>query len=182
MALRNRNSAVDRVAPVPLEGFEHIARTALGALRWLDDSRVDYVVVGALAAAVRGGVGTSERVAIVPAPYGRNLDRLSDALAAIKAVPRMTAVGANAVGRIEAIDLVGPQRLTLRCGEYELDIEGRPTGVPSYQDVLFDAERVELAAGLSPEIASAEHIERYAQLRNRVTENVIAAQRLVRVA
>lgn len=176
--------------PVPAPGYDHLAPEALSALHWLDEERIDYVVVGALANAIRLRAGAGLPTTIVPAPYGRNLDRVTAALASVKAAIRP--VSAAAVGlagadvvlarrRITADQLLGSERLTLRCDGFDLDIEARPEGTPSYQDLLFDAGRIEIAAGLSPEVASLEHIKLYLDLRRHSgasstgTQNLLAA-------
>ncbi len=190
MFSRNRNSAGGSYAPAPAPGYDHLSPQALSALHWLDRERIDYVVVGALANAIRLRAGTGLPTTIVPAPYGRNLDRVTGALASVKAAIRP--VSAAAVGlagadvvlasrRITADELLGKERLTLRCTGFDLDIEARPKGGPSYQDLLFDANRIEIAAGLSPEVASLEHIKLYLDLRRHsgvapiVTQNLLAA-------
>jgi hypothetical protein len=44
-------------------------------------------------------------------------------------------------------------------------VEGQPSGTPGYQELLYEAGRYELAAGLSVDVASPEDIEHYAHLR-----------------
>ena len=138
-------------------------------MRWLNAAGVDYVLVGAVARAARGDAAASGPVAIVPAPYGRNLDRLTRALHAVHARERTSAdhLGvspaptAGASLKLESEQLVRPERWRLICGEHQLDIEGRPDGSPSYQELLYEAVRTELADGVSAEIASPEDIEHY---------------------
>jgi hypothetical protein len=67
--------------------------------------------------------------------------------------------------KMTADKLVRGQRWTLRCGAHDLDIEGRPKGVPSYQDLLYEAVRFDLAPELAVEVASPEDIEHYDHLR-----------------
>ena len=57
--------------------------------------------------------------------------------------------------------LVRGQRWTLRCGSHDLDIEGRPPGVPRYQELLYEAVRFEPAPDVAVEVASPEDIEHY---------------------
>lgn len=57
------------------------------------------------------------------------------------------------------------QLWTLRCGNHDLDIEGRSSSSPSYQELLYEAAAFELAADLNVEVASPEHIEHYAHVR-----------------
>jgi len=77
-------------------------------------------------------------VSIVPAPYGRNLDRL--ARAARLRTMRVERFDADLWSK-EGSDgppaqssrqkkLVRPDRWALRCGEYELDVEGRSAETP----------------------------------------------------
>ena len=53
----------------------------------------------------------------------------------------------------------------LGSGPYYLDVEGRPSGTPGYQELLYEAGRREVAAGLSVDVASPEDIEHYEHLR-----------------
>jgi hypothetical protein len=141
-------------------------------MRWLAAAGVDYVLVGGVARAVRGDSRASGPVAIVPAPYGRNLDRLARCLNAIPARERShhELVGLTATGREPAVRfkpemLVRAGRWALRCGEHELDIEGRPAGSPSYQELLYEAVKLAPAPGLAVEVAAPEDVEHYDQVR-----------------
>jgi len=179
MLLKNHQPAIDQAPAAPAKGFEHIAPAAIAVMKWLNSARVDYVLVGGVARAVRGEARPAKGpVAIVPAPYGRNLDRLARALNAAHARERSdhgplgTAVGAVAGGRgreaairLKPEMLVRPERWTLRCGEHELDIEGRPPGSPSYQELLYEAVRTVLAPGLAVEVAAPEDVEQYDHVR-----------------
>jgi hypothetical protein len=66
---------------------------------------------------------------------------------------------------MSAEKLVRPQRWTLRCGVHDLDIEGRPAGVPRFQELLYEAVKFELAPDVSIEVASPEDIEHYEHVR-----------------
>ena len=70
----------------------------------------------------------------------------------------------------------------LASGPHYLDVEGRPSGTPGYQELLYEAGRFELAAGLSVEVASPEDIEHYAHIRRTGTAPEIAITRQPRVA
>jgi hypothetical protein len=172
MLLRHRPPGIESVPPKPTKGFEHLDERWIAVLRWLQANRIEFVLVGSAARAVRGESAARGPVAIVPAPYGRNLDRLGRALMSAHARLR---VDAGAVGdtagadtmpvKLTAEKLVRGQRWTLRCGAHDLDIEGRPDGVPSYQELLYEAVRFELAPELAIEVASPEDIEHYDHLR-----------------
>lgn len=173
MLLRNRISGIDSAPVTAAPGYEHVPASALAVLRWLRTRRIDYVLVGAVAREIRGDHAARGPVAIVPAPYGRNLDRLARAFADAKAIlrqPASTAVGADSTGAgapasLTGASLIGEERRTLRCGVHDIDVEGRPDGMPSYQELLFEAVCFELASGVSAEVAAPEDIELYDHVR-----------------
>jgi len=168
MLLKNRVPAIDSPRPTArASGFDHLEEGAIALLRWLSENRIDFVLVGAVARQIRGEHDARGPVAIVCAPYGRNLDRLARALAAARAQVREEGAGGEASAgplKLDADKLLRPQRWELRCGRHELDVEGHPPGGPRYQELLYEATRFELADGLSVEVASPEDIEHYAQV------------------
>ena len=68
-------------------------------------------------------------------------------------------------GKLGADACAGGQRWMLGDGPHYLDVEGRPSGTPGYQELLYEAPRYEPAAGLSVDVASPEDIEHYEQVR-----------------
>jgi hypothetical protein len=173
MLLRNRAITIDNAPVVAAKGYEHLPASAIAVIRWLNANGVDYVLVGAIARAVRGDMSAEGPVAIVPAPYGRNLDRLARALTAVKAQQRSHAemLGINGMSaqgdplKLSSEQLLNSTGWTLICGKHMIDVEGRPTKSPSYQDLLYEAVRIELAESVSAEVASPEDIEHYAHVR-----------------
>jgi hypothetical protein len=152
------------------EGFEHIDAAALAVLRWLKTNHVDFVLVGPVAAAIRGQEFDHGPVAIVPAPYRRNLERLARALDAAGAAIRLDGIGIGGETdttptKLTAEKLSRGQLWTLRCGGYDLDIEAHIPGLTSYQNLLYEAARFDPATGLSVEVASPEDIEHCAHIR-----------------
>jgi len=187
MLLRRRTS---RITSKPIEvskGFEHVDASSLVVLRWLKDNGVEFVLVGPVAEALRGGSKTTGPVAIVPAPYRRNLARLALALSDAGASLRLDGVGAKGGADTTATTLTPEklaraQRWTLRCGTYDIDIEysahqdqgveysahqdqGAQARVPIYQELLYEAARLQPSPGLAVEVASPEDIEHYAHVR-----------------
>jgi len=79
MLLRHRLPTADPIPAPRTEGFEHIPEPAIEVLRWLASNRVEFVLVGSLARTIRGERSARGPVAIVAAPYTRNLERLSGA-------------------------------------------------------------------------------------------------------
>ncbi len=147
-------------------GFEHLDGKWIAVVRWLNANEVDYVLVGPVAAAVRGDAGASGPVAIVPSPYRRNFERLARALSSEQARLRIDAEEADSPpAKITAEKLARGQRWMLRCGSHDLDIEALPAGPASYQELLYEASRFELAAEVGVDVASPEDIEHYEHVR-----------------
>ena len=107
MLLRHRAPGIDVKPVTPSTGFRHLDPGSVAVLRWLLDNRIDFVLVGPLARAIRGDTGAIGPVSLVPAPYGRNLDRLARALWAAHARLRVD-VGHDAdleVGHVASDEL-----------------------------------------------------------------------------
>jgi len=169
MLLRRRPPQIDANPIQAAEGFEHLSTEALAVIKWLKANQVEFVLVGPVAEAIRGGAGSPGPVAIVPAPYRRNFERIWRALDSVHARPRPDG-GAKEGREIKPAKMnpgayPGGQRWMLGDGPHYLDVEGRPTGTPGYQELLYEAGRYEPVAGLSVDVASPEDIEHYAQVR-----------------
>jgi hypothetical protein len=100
----------------------------------------------------------------VPAPFGRNFERLARALWSAHARLRVETETETVPFKMTEEKLMRGQRWTLQCGEHSIDIEGRPDDASRYQELLYEAVRVELAPDLSVEVASPEDVEHYAHL------------------
>lgn len=181
MLFRRRPPQID-IRPIEAaKGFEHIAGEALAVLKWLKANQVEFVLVGPVAEAMRGGPASAGPVAIVPAPYRRNHERLSRALDSAQARPRPEA-GARDSREAVAAKKVAQQagageRWVLGTGTHYLDVEGRPSGTPDYQELLYEAARYEPSPGLAVEVASTEDIEHYAHVRRTGTSPEIRVTR-----
>lgn len=134
MLLKPRPPAIDP-APTKLRpGFEHLDPNAVAVLRWLAANKVDYVLVGPVAHAIRGDADARGPAAIVPAPYDRNFERLTRALVAEHAGLRsergLTLSGQRSAAvavRLTAEKLARGRRWMLSFGAYDLDLEGAGT-------------------------------------------------------
>jgi hypothetical protein len=181
MLLRHRPPRIDNRPPAATKGFEHIDEKSIAVVRWLNANAVDYVLVGPVAAAARGQAATGP-VAIVPSPYRRNFERLARALTTEQARIRIDVEKAdNTPVKITAEKLARGQRWMLRCGQHDLDIEGLPAGAASYQELLYEATRFELADDVAVEVASPEDIEYYEHIRRTGTAPEIRITRNSRV-
>jgi hypothetical protein len=192
MLLKHRAPEIN-TAPVHLRrGLEHLDKSWIEVLRWLNAIKLDYVLVGPVAHAIRGDASARGPVAIVPAPYGRNFERLATALVAQHAGLRSdrgrVVGGSLSVDRTATVPvklsgdkLARGRRWMLRFGAYDLDVEGAgrhaagargataergdQAPAPGYQELLYEAGRFELAEGLSVEVASPEDLEHYSHVR-----------------
>ncbi len=203
MLLKHRSPGIDAKSVTPRAGLEHLDRNSIAVLRWLNASHVDYVVVGPVAHAIRGDQAAKGPVAIVPAPYSRNWDRLTRALIAEHAglrsdrgLPGSTERGDTVSVKLTPDKLARGRRWMLRFGGFDLDIEGSGaraagargnghghsgedgTRAPRYQELLYEANRFEVADGVSIEVASPEDLEHFSHVRRtgtapefRVTRN-----------
>ena len=183
MLLKHRPPGIDSQPVTPRAGFEHLESKSLTVLRWLNANKVDYVVVGSVARAIRGDHGTTGPVAIVPAPYDRNYERLCQALVSQHAGLRastgqhgLNTRPAAAPIKLTADKLARGRRWLLTLGEYDLDVEGLADpspqqsspdqrGRPHYQELLYEAGRFEPADDLKVEVASLEDLELYSHVR-----------------
>jgi hypothetical protein len=172
--LFNRLPRIEHRSPNPSKGQEHLRPSWIAILRWLQAHKVEYVLVGAVAEAVRGDTRVDGPVAVVPAPYRRNLERLARALTREHARLRVDAGAASGADasplKIDHFKLAQNTRWTLRCGAHDLDVEGgmgaaSSSGASSYQELLYEAGRFEPEPDLSVEVASPEYIEHFSQLR-----------------
>jgi hypothetical protein len=169
MLFRRRTPQIDTRPIHTAQGFEHLGDESVAVLKWLKANQVEFVLVGPVAEAMRGGAASPGPVAIVPAPYRRNHERLSRALDSAHARPRPES-GAResreAVVTKAIADRSGAgERWVLGTGTHHLDVEGRPSGTPGYQELLYESTRLEPATGLAVDVASPEDIEHYAHVR-----------------
>jgi len=186
MLLKHRPPGIESQPAKLREGLEHLQQSSIAVLRWLQANKVDFVLVGPVAYAIRRGHQTSGPVAIVPAPYGRNFDRLGHALVAEHAglrADRGAAGGSEPVAvKLTPDALARGKRWMLHFGVYDLDVEGAGNrasasdragsrgepaggGTPTYQELLYEAGRFDLAEGCSVEVASLEDLEHYSNVR-----------------
>lgn len=182
MLLKRRPPRIDDRPAETRNGFEHLDASALVILRWLKANRVEFVLVGAVAEAIRGRTSARGPVSIVPAPYRRNLERLARALDSAHASIRLDGAGITGEAdttptKLTAEKLARGQLWTLRCGDHDLDVEGHAPGIASYQDLLYEASRFEPATDVSVEVASPEDIEHYAHVRRTGTAPEIRISR-----
>ena len=169
MLLRRRPPQIDTHPIAAAQGFEHLGGEAIAVLKWLKANQVEFVLVGPVAESIRGGAASPGPVGIVPAPYRRNHERLSRALDSAHARPRPEGGARDSreavVAKAMAEQSGAGERWVLGTGKHYLDVEGRPSGSPGYQELLYESARFEPTAGLAVDVASPEDIEHYAHVR-----------------
>src|SRR5437588_1997928 len=147
MLLRRRFPKIETRVAETSRGFEHVDPKSIAVIRWLQASRIEFVLVGPVAEAIRGQGRTSAPVAIVPAPYVRNYERLARALWSAHGRLRIdldahAPSGADTMPvKMTAEKLSRGQRWTFRVGAYDVDVEGRAPDDPGYQALLYAASR-----------------------------------------
>lgn len=127
----------------------------LATLQTLESHAVEYVLVGEIAGAIHDGGGSISGVAIVPAAYGRNVDRLALALKKLDAHlsngqpmdPRTT-------------DLRAAAPCTFTTGHANVELDFAPGGTHGYPDLFDAAARTRLAPGVNPQVASPQDVDR----------------------
>jgi hypothetical protein len=182
MLLKHRPPAIDSTPVALHQGFSHLDQGWLAVIRWLNANKVDFVLIGSAGLSIRGDVSARGPVAIVPAPYGRNFDRLATALVAQHAGLRSDRVVGSDRGvpvpvKLTADKLARGRRWLLRFAGYDLDVEaaGRQATsargdeseavAPRYQELLYESNRFDLSPSVSVEVASPEDLEHYFHVR-----------------
>jgi hypothetical protein len=161
MLLKHRPPGIDSTSAKLRDGFDHLSQNSVAVLRWLNANKVDYVVVGPVARAIRGDVDTTGPVAIVLAPYARNFERLCTALVAEHAGLRtdrgVSGMGADSGSRsgsvavkLTADKLARGRRWMLHFGDYDLDIEGPGTRGEARHQAAVAGGRGDDASGGAP--------------------------------
>jgi hypothetical protein len=114
-------------------------------LRVLHDHRVQFLVVGGIAARLRGAPLLTQDVDITPAPDRANLERLASALKDLDARLR-TATEPDGVALPFDPGLLGNATVwTLVTKHGDLDLVVSPAGTDGYRDLIRDADELNVA-------------------------------------
>ena len=131
--------------------MQHMAEfDPVAALRVLVEQRVEFVVVGGIAARLRGAPLLTQDVDVTPSEERRNLERLATALEELDARLR-TATEPDGVpfpfdsGLLESAKV---WTLTTKFGD--LDLVMAPAGTGGYTDLIRDADQITVA--VDPEL------------------------------
>jgi hypothetical protein len=124
-----------------------------GILRVLELHAVEYVVIGGLAAALRGSPHVTTDIDITPSRALKNLARLSLALRELDARIRVEGVPDGSPFNHDAHSLAQTQTLNLSTVHGDLDISMVPSGTSGFEDLSRDATTIVLR-GLEVRVAS----------------------------
>lgn len=114
-------------------------------LRILMAHRVRFVVVGGIAARLRGAPLLTQDVDVTPATDRENLTRLVEALRELDARLRTTAEPDGVAFPIEPSLLESGSAWTLTTKHGDLDVMMLPAGTRGYRDLLADADPLQVA-------------------------------------
>ncbi len=146
----------------------------------LADHDVEYVLIGGLAAVVRGSTAMTNDADIVPAPTLDNLERLGAALVILEAQLRSERDPAGIAfdPHPELLASVDVLPMTTRCGD--LDLTLRPAGIDDYSKLRAASDEFELG-GRRVQVAALDDIirskEAAGRARDRATLPILYALR-----
>jgi hypothetical protein len=103
-------------------------------VRRLVEHRVDFILIGGLAAIVHGSARSTQDVDVVYARTQANLSRLVEALADLAPYPRGAPLGLPFQWDSKTLEM--GMNFTLICRFGSLDLLGHVTGGGSYEDLL----------------------------------------------
>lgn len=132
----------------------------LGALRTLLAYKVDFVLIGGLAARLHGSPSVTNALDVCHERSVANLERVAAALEEMEASLRLPDPGERVEVAIDARLLMATENLTLITGFGAFDLLARPAGTEGYEDLIRDAVTVKLERALSVSIASIDDLIR----------------------
>jgi hypothetical protein len=117
----------------------------VAVLRALDDHGVDFVVVGGIAARLRGAPLLTQDVDVTPATDRRNLERLATALEDLDARLRTANEPDGVPFPFDPSLLESATVWTLTTKLGDLDLVLSPAGTGGYRDLITDADDLKVA-------------------------------------
>ena len=142
----------------------------IGLLRVLVDHDVDFVVVGGVAAAARGSPTSTVDVDVCYRREERNLERLAEALRALRA--RLRGVDEEVPFILDAKALRAGDHFTLTTDLGDVDLLGTPAGTSGYGEIDAHATAIDLEDGLTVRVASLEDLIRMKKAAGRPKDRV----------
>ncbi|HEY6628177.1 MAG TPA: hypothetical protein VI193_04265 [Acidimicrobiia bacterium] len=122
----------------------------VAALKVLVEHRVDFLVIGGVAARLRGAPFLTQDIDVTPSTDRANLERLALALKDLKARLRTTTEPDGFPFPFDSALLESADIWTLTTTHGDLDLVMSPEGTGGYPDLIRDAE--ELRVSIDPEL------------------------------
>jgi hypothetical protein len=122
----------------------------VAALKVLVEHRVDFLVIGGVAARLRGAPLLTQDIDVTPSPDRANLGRLALALKDLEARLRTTTEPDGVTFPFDSTLLEQADIWTLTTTHGDLDLVMAPAGTGGYPDLIRDAE--ELRVSIDPEL------------------------------
>ena len=138
-------------------------------LRVLEKHRVEYVMIGGLAAVLRGSPLRTSDMDICPKRSPENLARLARAVQEVGARVRAEDAEDGGPFACDAAFLAGVDLLNLVTKFGDLDISYQPAGTAGFDDLARKAEQFDLDGVVAP-VAALEDIIRSKQAANRAKD------------
>jgi hypothetical protein len=123
----------------------------VGLLGVLVEHDVEFVLVGGVAARLRGAPLLTQDVDVTPATDAANLQRLAAALSALDAKLRTATDPTGVAVPFDGGFLESASMWTLTTALGDLDLVMVPSGTAGYRDLLKDAERIQIS--VDPELS-----------------------------
>lgn len=150
----------------------------LGMLRTLVDRGVRFVLIGGLAANLRGTADVTQDLDICYARDLDNLEALAAALTELQARLRVTREpDADLPFKLDAITLRNGDSFTFATSMGDLDILGTPAGTAGYPDLEAGAETFVAADGLTILVAGVDDLIRMKSASGR-TKDIVHLEHL----
>ena len=122
----------------------------VAALRVLVEHHVEFLVIGGIAARLRGAPFLTQDIDITPSPNRENLERLADALKELDARLRTATEPEGTRFPFDPGLLESATVWTLTTKFGDLDLVMAPAGTGGYQDLIREADQVRVA--IDPEL------------------------------
>jgi hypothetical protein len=133
----------------------------------LEHEGVRYVVIGGLAAVLRGSPVLTQDLDICPAGDRENLERLARALRSLSAKIRTESVPDGLPFACDAEFFASVQLVNLVTPYGDIDVSFQPSGTSGYADLTSNADAFRLAADLAPRVAALEDVIRSKEAADR---------------
>ena len=139
------------------------------ALQALSERGVRFVVIGGVAARILGSDSLTQDLDVCYARDRDNLEALATVLVELHA--RLRGVNEDVPFRLDARTLAAGDSFTFATDIGSLDVLGTPSGTEGYEDLVRDAERIEID-GHTVLVASIEDLIRMKRAAGRPKDRV----------